>query len=331
MARINATIAFLGFLDFIDFLIMMNTLYVVATPIGHLSDLSQRAISTLVKADTICVEDKRVSKVLLEHIGARAELIAVHQHNEMSAIAPVLERLRAGKVVALISDAGTPGISDPGAKLISAVRAAGFLISPIPGPSALGALMSVCGFADHPPETSTLFEGFLPSKTGDRNKRLKELANLQAHLVFYEAPHRIVEAAQSLAQCLGQDRQFVVGRELTKRFEQIHAGKLSEFAPWLNADADHLRGEFVIAVAAPIRQNAAQDTETAEAMGIEQTDLLRTLLAHIPLSQTVKVAEALAKLAIPPEDAAKWKRLWGKSAIYAACLELQKLTPDETH
>jgi 16S rRNA (cytidine1402-2'-O)-methyltransferase len=307
---------------------MMNTLYVVATPIGHLSDLSQRAISTLVKADTICVEDKRVSKVLLDHIGAHAELIAVHQHNEMSAIAPVLERLAAGKVVALISDAGTPGISDPGAKLIAAARAAGYLISPIPGASALATLMSVCGFADHPPETPTLFEGFLPSKTGDRNKRLKELANLQVHLVFYEAPHRIVEAAQSLAQCLGEDRQFVVGRELTKRFEQIHAGKLSEFAPWLNADADHLRGEFVIAVAAPARKKAVDD-EIAETLSIEQSDLLQTLLAHIPLSQTVKVAEALAKLAPPAQDAGKWKRLWGKSAIYAACLEFQKSLPSD--
>jgi 16S rRNA (cytidine1402-2'-O)-methyltransferase len=302
----------------------MNTLYVVATPIGHLSDLSQRAISTLLKADTICVEDKRVSKVLLDHIGARAELLAVHQHNEMSAAAPVLERLSAGKVVALISDAGTPGISDPGARLIAAVRAAGFLISPIPGPSALATLMSVCGFADHPPETATLFEGFLPSKTGDRNKRLKELANLHVHTVFYEAPHRIIETAQSLAQCLGPDRQYVVGRELTKRFEQIHSGPLSEFAPWLQADADHQRGEFVIAVAAPIRNKDAADNETIEPIVIQQTDLLHVLLEQLPLSQTTKIVEALAKLAPPAQDATKWKRQWGKSAIYAACLNLQR-------
>jgi 16S rRNA (cytidine1402-2'-O)-methyltransferase len=302
----------------------MNTLYVVATPIGHLSDLSQRAISTLVKADTICVEDKRVSKVLLDHIGARAELLAVHQHNEMSAVAPVLERLAAGKVVALISDAGTPGISDPGARLIAAARAAGFLISPIPGPSALATLMSVCGFSEHPPETPTLFEGFLPSKTGDRNKRLRELANLHAHTVFYEAPHRIIETAQSLAQCLGADRQYVVGRELTKKFEQIHAGKLAEFASWLEADADHQRGEFVIAVAAPIRNKEALAEEVPEAIAIEQIDLLRTLLEHMPLSQAVKVAEGLAKLAPPAQDSAKWKRQWSKSAVYAACLALQK-------
>jgi 16S rRNA (cytidine1402-2'-O)-methyltransferase len=303
---------------------MMNTLYVVATPIGHLSDLSQRAITTLLKADTICVEDKRVSKVLLDHIGARGELLAVHQHNEMSAAAPVLERLAAGKVVALISDAGTPGISDPGARLIAAARAAGFLISPIPGPSALASLMSVCGFAEHPPETPTLFEGFLPSKNSDRNKRLRELANLHAHTVFYEAPHRIIETAQSLADCFGTDRQFVVGRELTKRFEQIHAGKLAEFAPWLQADLDHQRGEFVIAVAAPIRNKEALADEVPEAITIEQIDLLKTLLEHMPLSQAVKVAEGLAKLAPPSQDTAKWKRLWGKSAVYAACLELQK-------
>jgi 16S rRNA (cytidine1402-2'-O)-methyltransferase len=305
----------------------MNTLYVVATPIGHLSDLSQRAITTLLNADTICVEDKRVSKVLLDHIGARAELLAVHQHNEMSAVAPVLERLAAGKVVALISDAGTPGISDPGARLIAAARAAGFLISPIPGASALAALMSVCGFAEHPPDTPTLFEGFLPSKTGDRNKRLRELASLQAHTIFYEAPHRIIETAQSMAQCLGAERQFVVGRELTKKFEQIHSGKLAEFAAWLEADADHQRGEFVIAVAAPVRNKEALAEEVPEAIAIAQIDLLRTLLEQMPLSQAVKVAEGLAKLAPPAQDAAKWKRQWSKSAIYAACLELQKQHP----
>jgi 16S rRNA (cytidine1402-2'-O)-methyltransferase len=302
----------------------MNTLYVVATPIGHLSDISQRAIATLLKADTICVEDKRVSKVLLDHIGARGELLAVHQHNEMSAVAPVLERLAAGKVVALISDAGTPGISDPGSRLIAAARTAGFLISPIPGASALATLMSVCGFADHLPETPTLFEGFLPSKNGDRNKRLRELANLHAHTIFYEAPHRIVEMARSLTECLGADRQFVVGRELTKKFEQIHSGKLSEFAPWLESDADHIRGEFVIAVAAPIRNREALADEIPESISIEQIDLLKTLLEHMPLSQAVKVAEGLAKLAPPAQDVAKWKRQWGKSVIYAACLELQK-------
>jgi 16S rRNA (cytidine1402-2'-O)-methyltransferase len=301
---------------------MMNTLYVVATPIGHLSDLSQRAISTLTQADTICVEDKRVSKVLLDHIGARAELIAVHQHNEMSAIAPILERLHAGKKVALISDAGTPGISDPGAKLIAAVRQAGFAISPIPGPSALAALMSVCGFAEHSPSTPTLFEGFLPSKSPERGRRLQELAKLQAHLVFYEAPHRIIESAQALSDALGAERQFVIGRELTKRFEQIHAGLLIELPIWLASNPDHQRGEFVIAVAAP-PASIANEEEGAQAASIDQPALLALLLENLPLSQAVKIAEAIGKASAPVQDQQRWKRHWGKSAIYSACLNLQ--------
>jgi 16S rRNA (cytidine1402-2'-O)-methyltransferase len=308
---------------------MINTLYVVATPIGHLSDLSQRAITTLREADTVCVEDKRVSKVLLDHIGARAELLAVHQHNEMSAVTPVLERLAAGKKVALISDAGTPGISDPGARLVAAVRAAGYIVSPIPGPSALATLMSVCGFSLHSPSTPTFFEGFLPVKAGEREKRLREIGKLQAHLVFYEAPHRIIEAAQALADHLGPDRQFVVGRELTKRFEQIYAGVLSELPVWLSSNADHQRGEFVIAVAAPVTTtaNAGQADETAEPALIDQQALLAVLLESLPLSQAVKLAEAIGKASLPPQDAARWKRHWGKSALYAACLAMQEKSP----
>jgi 16S rRNA (cytidine1402-2'-O)-methyltransferase len=317
---INATIEFL----------IMNTLYVVATPIGHLSDISQRAISTLREADTICVEDKRVSRVLLDHIGASAELLVVHQHNEMSAIEPVLERLSAGKKVALISDAGTPGISDPGARLVAAARNAGFLISPIPGPSALASLMSVCGFADHPPDTPTLFEGFLPSKAGERNRRLRELSSMNAHLVMYEAPHRIIETAQALSESLGAERQFVVGRELTKRFEQIHGAKLGEFQTWLSSNPDHLRGEFVIAVAAPTRRNADESGDEMLPASIHREALLEILLAAMPLSQAVRVAEAIAKQSLPSAattDTARWKRQWGKSALYDACIKTRDVEP----
>jgi 16S rRNA (cytidine1402-2'-O)-methyltransferase len=308
----------------------MNTLYVVATPIGHLSDISQRAISTLREADTICVEDKRVSRVLLDHIGASAELLAVHQHNEMSAIEPVLERLAAGKKVALISDAGTPGISDPGARLVAAARKAGFLVSPIPGPSALASLMSVCGFADHPPDTPTLFEGFLPSKASDRAKRLRELSTMNAHTVFYEAPHRIIEMAEALAEFMGAERQFVVGRELTKRFEQIHSDALGEFKAWLNSNPDHLRGEFVIAVAAPKRRHADEAGEELVPASIHREALLEILLAAMPLSQAVRVAESIAKQSVSGAahiDTARWKRQWGKSAIYDACIKSRGVEP----
>jgi 16S rRNA (cytidine1402-2'-O)-methyltransferase len=323
VAAISATIEFL----------IMNTLYVVATPIGHLSDISQRAISTLREADTICVEDKRVSRVLLDHIGASAELLAVHQHNEMSAIEPVLERLAAGKKVALISDAGTPGISDPGARLVAAARKAGFLVSPIPGPSALASLMSVCGFADHPADTPTLFEGFLPSKAGERGKRLRELSAMNAHVVFYEAPHRIIEMAQALAEHIGEDRQFIVGRELTKRFEQIHGGVLSEFKPWLESNPDHLRGEFVIAVAAPVRRSADEAGDELMPASIHREDLIDILLASMPLSQAVRVAESIAKKSLPiananaKTDTARWKRQWGKSALYDACIKIRGVEP----
>ena len=304
----------------------MNTLYVVATPIGHLADISQRAITTLREADVICVEDKRVSRVLLDHIGAHAQLVPVHEHNEMSAAQTVIAQLEQGKSVALISDAGTPGISDPGARLVSAVRKAGHAISPIPGASALAALMSVCGFADSPPDTPTLFEGFLPSKAGERDRRLKALANLKAHLVFYEAPHRIVATCTALAAQLGSQRQCVVGRELTKRFEQIHSCALHDLPHWIQSNPDHQRGEFAIAVAA---LSSATDESDLSVITLDRSAMLATLLTHMPVSQAVKVAESLARLdSSSVAGTASWKQQWSKGSLYDAALELKKTSSE---
>ena len=304
----------------------MNTLYVVATPIGHLADISQRAITTLKEADVICVEDKRVSRVLLDHIGAHAELLAVHEHNEMAAAQSVISRLAEGKSVALISDAGTPGISDPGARLVSAVRTAGYSISPIPGASALAALMSVCGFADSPPDTPTLFEGFLPTKAGARDRRLKALAGLKAHLVFYEAPHRIVATCMALAGQLGEQRQCVVGRELTKRFEQIHSCKLGELPQWIQSHSDHQRGEFAIAIAAP---NGVTDESDLSAITLDRKALVTALLVQLPVSQAVKAAESLAQLdSSNAAGTAAWKQQWSKGALYDLALSLKDKAPE---
>ncbi len=298
----------------------MNTLYVVATPIGHLADLTERAATTLKLADVICVEDKRTSRVLLDHIGARAELLAVHQHNEMQAAGEIIARLAAGKKVALITDAGTPGVSDPGMRVVAAVREAGYLVSPIPGASALAAIISVCGFSGSQAERPILFEGFLPSKANDRAKRLQALALLPMHIVLYESPHRIVETAAALAQNLDVERQVVVGRELTKRFEQIHSTSVAQLYEWLQSNPDHQRGEFVLAIAAPTHQ---EDAFVEPLLPISRDKLLKTLLTRMPQSQAVKVAEALARDASHSIDASIWKKHWGKGALYDASLAFQ--------
>jgi 16S rRNA (cytidine1402-2'-O)-methyltransferase len=298
---------------------LIATLYVVATPIGNLSDLSARAIQTLQTVHAICVEDKRTSRPLLDHFGISAELLAVHEHNEVQASSAVIELLVQSKNVALISDAGTPGISDPGSRLVAAVRDAGFQVCPIPGPSAMAAVMSVCGFDKHPANTPTWFEGFLPSKVGDRNRRLDELAKVQAHVLFYEAPHRIVDSARALAAQLGPDRQCVLGREITKKFEQWYSGTLSELAVWLEADPDHQRGEFVIAVSAPVIQT---DATTLASLQISQTDLVEVLLEHVSQSEATKIAIELAKRSGDAMGACKAQ--WSKSAVYEMALKLKR-------
>lgn len=214
------------------------TLYVVATPIGNLDDLSPRARQVLAEVDAILCEDTRHSVALLRHAGISRPLLALHEHNEEARAAALVERLRLGQSLALVSDAGTPLISDPGYRLVAAVRAAGFAVSPIPGPCALIAALSVAGLATD----RFVFEGFLPARPGERRARLQALAGDPRTLVWYEAPHRIVETLADMASELGGGRRAVIGRELTKRFETVLDGSLAELAERVRGDADQQIG-----------------------------------------------------------------------------------------
>ena len=277
-------------------------LYVVATPIGNLSDIGQRAVTTLQRVRWIAAEDSRVSRVLLDRLGISARLIAAHEHNERGAAARIVELLRHGEAVALITDAGTPAISDPGGRVVQAVRAAGFESVPIPGPSAPVALLSVAGFEPAP----FLFEGFLPTKAKQRDTRLSLLARecdaLGAHLVLFEAPHRIDKTLAAIAQAYGPTRELVIGRELTKKFEQVHRCRTGDAVDWLAQRPEHGRGEFVLAVAAPARmrrddagEGDGDDAPAAAAARMlpDSESLLRMLLAELPASRAVKLAQAL--------------------------------------
>ena len=256
-------------------------LYVVATPIGNLGDITQRARELLGDADVIACEDTRHSAVLLRHIGARAKLLALHEHNEARACERVLEHLAAGRTVALISDAGTPGISDPGARTVARVREAGFAVVPIPGPNAAIAALSAAGMR----EPHFLFFGFLPSKPAARRKEIAGLRPLPHALVFYEAPHRIVETVDDLASGLEPARELVIARELTKTFETVERMPLAQAPAWLAADANRQRGEFVLIVSG---------APPPDGPGAESERILRLLLAELPLRQAVGLAAQIS-------------------------------------
>lgn len=265
-------------------------LYVVATPIGNLSDISQRAIDTLRQVRWIAAEDTRVSRVILQKIGATAPMLSLHAHNEIAATPRLIERLQHGESVALISDAGTPALSDPGALLIAAAHDAGIVVIPIPGASAALALLSCAGLPPGP----FLFQGFLPDRTKQREQRLtqllKQLDRQGAHLVLFEAPHRIAACLASLAAVFPPERTIAIGRELTKLHEQIYRGQVGAAAQWLAADANRQRGEFVIAVAAAPRTEVSL---VSDEVTIEVDSLLRRLLPDLALSQAVRIAQDL--------------------------------------
>jgi len=271
-------------------------LYVVATPIGNLGDMSPRALEMLRAADVIACEDTRHSRHLLDHFGIRTQTFALHEHNEREAAEKVIALLAAGRRVALISDAGTPGISDPGARAIAAVRAAGHRIVPLPGPSAASVALSAAGLADE----RFLFAGFLPAKVGARGTAIMELAAVPAALVFYEAPHRIEETVADLAARLEPMRTLVIARELTKQFEQIAVMPLAEGPAWLAADDNHRRGEFVLIVSAP---------PPREGLDAESDRVLKALLAELPTKQAAKLAAEITGQA--------------KNALYQRALEIK--------
>jgi 16S rRNA (cytidine1402-2'-O)-methyltransferase len=260
-----------------------RTLYVVATPIGNLRDITLRALDILGQVDVIAAEDTRVTGVLIAHHGIRAQLLSLNEHNERRRATEIVKLLDAGKRVALVTDAGTPAISDPGAALVRAVGDAGFAVVPVPGPSAVIAALSAAGLDASP----WLFFGFLPATAAARRAALEPLAALPYALVFYEAPHRIKAALAALAATLGAAREIVIARELTKRFETIHRCLLGDASAWIEADPDRQRGEFVLIVGAPAAAAAeAEDAHDAT---------LALLLAELPLARAVKLAVALTR------------------------------------
>ena len=252
--------------------------YLVATPIGNLADLSLRALHVLGLVDAVACEDTRHTAGLLQAFGLHKPLLALHQHNEREAAEVVLERLRRGERVAFVSDAGTPGVSDPGARLCASVQAAGFRCVPVPGPSSVTALLSVAGVTEG--EGRFVFQGFLPAKGAERQRALADLVAEPRACVLLEAPHRIASLAQDLAT-LGE-RRLTVGRELTKQFEQVHTLACAAFTEWLKADPAHARGEFAL-VLHPLPE---PPTEALPAAALRALDLL---LAELPLKTAVKL------------------------------------------
>ena len=259
-----------------------GALYVVATPIGNLADISLRALHVLSLVDTIACEDTRHTQALLRAYGidkTSAQLLAVHQHNEAQASNTVIERLRLGQRVAYVSDAGTPAISDPGARLVAAVRAQALTVVPLPGASSITTALSVAGITgDDDGIGSFVFVGFLPSKSGERTQAVQALAAEARSVVLLEAPHRIEALASALA-VLGE-RKVTIGRELTKQFEEIATVQASDFATWLAQQPNRSRGEFVLVL---------HPGPVAEQPGNELR-VLNLLLAELPLKTAVKLA-----------------------------------------
>ncbi len=259
----------------------------VATPIGNLADLTLRAIEVLARADAVACEDTRVSAALLRHLGLDKPLLAVHEHNEHGAAQGVVERLAQGQRVAYVSDAGTPAVSDPGAVLVAAVRAAGHRVVPIPGASSAVTALSAAGDVR---SSGFEFVGFLPAKGAERRAALQALAAQPRAQVLFEAPHRVQALAAELAQGL-PTRRVSVCRELTKQFESIHTLTAAELPDWFAGDAQRLRGEFVLVLHAP---EAVPVSDEADALPAEAERALRTLLAELPLKQAVALAATLS-------------------------------------
>lgn len=271
-------------------------LYVVATPIGNLADITARALYVLDLCDAIAAEDTRHSGQLLSHYGISKPLIACHQHNEHEAAQRVISALQAGQRVAFISDAGTPGISDPGAKLVSDVRAAGFSVVPIPGVSALTCALSVAGHL----ATPFYFVGFLPTQSQVRHRLLTELAQQSAAVVLYEAPHRVLATLKELSETFGAARRVLVARELTKRFEELLTDELGRVYEALKNQMETPKGEFVLVL-------GAAETPAPQTLALD--DVLQPLLKELPTKQAVQLACAITGAA--------------RNAVYERALQLK--------
>jgi 16S rRNA (cytidine1402-2'-O)-methyltransferase len=276
-----------------------GVLYVVATPIGNLQDLSPRALRVLRDVALIAAEDTRHSKKLLTHFGIGTALLSLHEHNERDVTGAVLKKLSAGMDIALVSDAGTPLISDPGFHLVRAARQAGVRDVPVPGPAALVAALSVAGL----PTDRFCFEGFLSSKQTARRQRLQALADHRATLVFYESSHRILASVADMADIFGGDREATLARELTKTFETVLGGSLASLLVQLQADSQQQKGEFVVMVHGATPQATSVVDAASE-------HVLTVLLSELPLKQAAALASKITGLS--------------KNALYERGLQLKE-------
>ncbi len=277
-----------------------QTLYVVATPLGNLGDMTQRAVAVLAAVDVIAAEDTRHSRRLLQHYGITTPCIALHEHNEARVAPQLVRRIEGGEAVALISDAGTPLISDPGYTLVRMVQEADCRVVPVPGASALIAALSAAGL----PNDRFAFEGFLPAKGGARQRRLEALRDEQRTLVFYEAPHRIISLLEALCQVFGGEREAAVARELTKTFETIRRERLAQLLRWVSADPQQQKGEFVVLV----HGAAAVAHDEMTTLSCEQ--LLAVLLKRYPLKEAVALAAELGG--------------WRRNRLYELAVRMQE-------
>jgi 16S rRNA (cytidine1402-2'-O)-methyltransferase len=262
-----------------------GVLYVVATPIGNLDDWSPRAVATLKAVSVVAAEDTRHSGRLLQHFNIPTRLVAVHDHNEAGRVQGLLDQLGRGDDIALISDAGTPLISDPGYRLVAAAQSAGLRVVPVPGACAAIAALSAAGL----PSDRFIFEGFLPAKTAGRRERLQQLAGETRTLMFYEAPHRIVECLQDMLAVLGGERRIVLARELTKTFETVRQYSLTEMLAWVSADPDQQRGEIVLVLEGLPEAVGEQDWQEADRV-------LGILLEELPVKQAAALAAGITGL-----------------------------------
>ena len=277
-----------------------GTLYVVATPIGNLDDISARMLKTLQNVALIAAEDTRHSARLMQHFGINTPLIACHDHNERDQGLRLVERLLAGESIALISDAGTPLISDPGFHLVRAARAAGVPVVPVPGPCALVAALSAAGL----PSDRFVFEGFLPARSSGRRQQLEALCEEPRTLIFYEAPHRLLESLRDMQTVFGDERVVVLARELTKTFETIKGAPLVELCAWVEADSNQQRGECVLLV------EGWRAPEGEESLSAEVLRILQLLLAELPLKRAAALAAEITGVR--------------KNLLYQEALRLQK-------
>jgi len=276
-----------------------GSLYVVATPIGNMGDMTERAQQTLKDVDVIAVEDTRRSGQLLRHFEISTPMIAVHEHNERQICDSLLSRIEKGENIALISDAGTPLLSDPGYFLVNQAREREVSVIPIPGVSAVITALSVAGL----PTDRFIFEGFLPAKSSARQQKLEKLKQDVRTVIFYEAPHRIVEMLKDCQAVFGDERKVVIARELTKTFETVHGDTLKNLVPWVEADENQKKGEFVV-----LLHGAAAREETG--LDAESERILLILLKDFPVKQAAALAASITGLK--------------KNALYQFALKLKE-------